>query len=566
MSLGAFLMAHVRTLLVLLLASVGYAQRVDDGADLVILGRVLSLDPKVPTAEAVVVRGGQVERLSTREGARARIGPRTRVLEVPKGGVALPGFIESHGHLRALGKMERTLDLSGAVSVDDVVARVAAAAASIPEGRWIVGRGWNHERFAVPAMPTAADLDRATAKHPVALYRTDGHALAANSAALVAAKISEKTPNAPGGEVLKSQDGRPTGVLIDRAMDVVTRLADADPAPELLVADLKAASRRCLENGVTTFVDAGTTPAELLRLAALIDAGDVGMRVHALLHASTPDEFAAATARPPIRDLSNGRLSVRGLKISADGALGSRGAALNAPYDDRPGSTGLVLAPLPHLLTAARKALADGWQLCVHAIGDRANGMVLDAIEAALAERPTSDHRFRIEHAQVVDPKDLPRFAKLGVIASIQPCHATSDGPWAQKRLGAARYAAMGYPARSLLDAGARVTLGTDAPVEPLSPIRNFTAAITRWDPDGVLGGPFKPEERMNRFESLAGLTTWGAYATFGEHRRGKLSPGMDADIVVLDADPMTATPAALMASKVTATIVAGKVAFERTP
>jgi hypothetical protein len=320
----------------------------------------------------------------------------------------------------------------------------------------------------------------------------------------------EKTPNAPGGEVLESQDGRPTGVLIDRAMDVVTRLADADPAPELLVADLKAASRRCLENGVTTFVDAGTTPAELLRLAALIDAGDVGMRVHALLHASTPDKFAAATARPPIRDLSNGRLSVRGLKISADGALGSRGAALNAPYDDRPGSTGLVLAPLPHLLTAARKALADGWQLCVHAIGDRANGMVLDAIEAALAERPTSDHRFRIEHAQVVDPKDLPRFAKLGVIASIQPCHATSDGPWGAKAPRCRPLCGDGIPgAQPSRCGGPRDARHRRARRTPFAHPQLHGPRVTRWDPDGVLGGPFKPEERMNRFESLAGLATW---------------------------------------------------------
>jgi predicted amidohydrolase YtcJ len=559
-------MSPVRSFVALLFLGVAFAQRVDDGADLVILGKVVSLDPKVPVAEAVVIRAGQIERLSSLEGARARIGARTRVLHVPKGGVAMPGFVESHGHLRALGKTERTLDLSDATSVDDVVKRVAAASAAVPEGRWIVGRGWNHERFADPVMPTAADLDRATSKHPVALYRTDGHALATNSAALAAARISDKTPNVAGGEVLKAADGRPTGILVDRAMDVVTAIADADPAPELLVADLKAAAKRCLEHGVTTFVDAGTTPTELLRLAALVDSGEFAVRVHALLHASTPDELAAATARPPILDLSNGRLSVRGLKISADGALGSRGAALNAPYDDRPGSTGLVLAPLPHLLTAARKALAEGWQLCVHAIGDRANGMVLDAIEAALAERPVADHRFRIEHAQVVSPKDLGRFAKLGVIASIQPCHATSDGPWAPKRLGAARYAEMGYPARSLLDAGARITLGTDTPVEPLSPIRNIVAAITRWDPDGVLGGPFKAEERLNRFEAVAGVTTWGAYATFAEKRRGVLKPGMDADVVILEADPLTATPASLMRAKVVATIVAGKVAFERTP
>ncbi len=545
-----------------LLVAASAAQVADEGADLVIIGRVITLDPTLPEAGAIVVRGGHIERLTSAESAGSRITPRTRVIRLAGDSVVIPGFIESHGHLRSLGKLARTINLADATSAEDIRIAVSKAAKDLPKGAWILGRGWNHERFTQKEWPTLKCLEEFT-ENPIALSRTDGHALLANRRALELANISRASPNPTGGEVMKDPSGEPTGILIDRAMEPVSALAESDPSPQLIIGDYVAAEKSCLAEGVTSFIDAGTTPGELMRLATMIDEGRFQVRVHALLYASTPADLAAATARPPIHDLANGRLSVRGLKISADGALGSRGAALTEPYSDRPSSTGLLITPPPFLVDAARRALANGWQLCVHSIGDRANRVVLDAMEAALRENPVKDHRFRIEHAQIVDPTDLPRFAQLGVIASIQPCHATSDGPWAPKRIGAARYASMGYPARSLLDAGARICFGTDVPVEPISPIRNLVAAITRCDPDGVLGGPFRAEERLNRKEALLGATAWGAYASFAENRRGTLSPGMDADLVILSANPLTAEPSSLAKARVLTTIVAGRIVYE---
>ncbi|HYC77823.1 MAG TPA: amidohydrolase [Planctomycetota bacterium] len=531
-------------------------------ADLVIFGRVRTLDPRRPDGEAVVVLGDRIERVADRAEAERRIGPKTRVIRAPAEAVILPGLYESHAHLRATGRSLREVDLAGTRSAEEAVARAVGAAADLAAGRWLLGRGWNQERWDAPRWPTAADLDAAFPDRPVALSRADGHAVWVNGAALRLARIDASTPDPDGGEILRDASGAPTGVLIDRAADLVMRFAEARTDPAQAEDDFLRGQAEAFRQGITTFVDAGENQAGLLALLRLCDAGRLKLRVYAMAEVSTAAELVDALARPVVTE-HGGRLTLRALKLYADGALGSRGAALLEPYADRADARGLDLASPDFLRKVAARCLERGRQLCVHAIGDRANRAVLDAVEAAAASRPATDHRFRIEHAQHVDPRDVPRFRRLGVIASVQPCHATSDWPWARARLGDERLERTGYRWRSLLDAGARLCLGTDAPVEPLSPLANLYAAVTRRDPQRRSAEAFDPTQALNREEAVRGLTTWAAYATFTENVRGRLAPGFVADLCVLSVDPMTCAPEALLDARCLLTVVAGEIVHD---
>lgn len=541
----------------------------DPGADIVLLGSVVTMDETLPAAEAVVIRRGLIAEVGSREMALSRAGPNTRIIEAPAGGAIMPGIIESHAHLLGVGRARRTLDLTRARSAGDACDLAASAAASADPGTWISGRGWNHERWPDRAWPDRHLLDARIPGHPVALTRVDGHALWANSLALSLAGITANSPNPPGGEILKDASGQPTGILIDNAMILVTRLLPSTSEPAEVRKDLLAAQEECLSLGVTTFVDAGTDVPSLGVLNDLYQRGSMKLRVYAMLSVNAPKDLEALAARPPIRSFHGGRVSVRAWKLYADGALGSRGAWLLEPYADRPGHSGLPVLDPAFVERAAVQALRQGFQLCVHAIGDRGVRETLDAIERALLANPEyigSDHRFRIEHAQIVAPEDVPRFRTLGVIPSMQGCHCTSDGPWVPDRLGARRAEERGYIWRTFLDAGLFIPNGTDAPVEALSPWWNFYSSITRFMdmPQGPVS--FTPGQRMSRTEALLSMTAWGAQGIFAERELGLIRPGMKADVIIANRHPLRASAWHVGRTEVLSTIIEGEVVFERTP
>jgi predicted amidohydrolase YtcJ len=537
----------------------------EEGADVVIVGRVRTLDPRHPMASGLVIRGGVVTHVTSSDWAVRYASSRTLIVNVPRDGVALPGFIESHAHLRSFGRSLRQLDLRGAKSSDEAVAKVAEAAKDAAPDAWILGRGWNQADWGAEGWPNRMQLDQAAPGHPVALTRVDGHALWVSTRALELAQIGKDTTDPKGGEILRDDAGQPSGILVDNAMDPVQDIVARQATNDEARGDFLRAQDEAFKNGITTFVDCGESPDKLILLTSLYDEGKMKMRVYGMLSCSTAADLEAAFSRAPIPSMFGDRLAIRAIKMYADGALGSRGAWLLAPYADRPDHYGLPVTDPSVIRVAVRGCLAKGWQLCVHAIGDRANRVVLDTIQEELDKTPISDHRFRIEHAQLVDPADIKRFRLNGVIPSIQPCHATSDAAMAVQRLGVERCYRIGYQYQSFLEEYLHPPMGTDAPVEPISPIANFYSAVTRLDAGGRLTQPFMPEQRMNRHEAIQAMTEYGAYATFCDDRRGKLVPGYAADVVVLDQDIESCHPDLLPKTAVMATVVGGEVVYQAT-
>lgn len=539
-------------------------------ADLLIVAPLVrTLDPARPTAHAVAIRDGRIRGVGEERDLAAQVGPRTRRLELPAGACLLPGFIDSHAHLLGLGRALLELDLGGTRSFDEVVARTRERARTTPPGRFIVGRGWDQNRWPEKSFPNHAALSAAVPDHPVLLTRVDGHAVLVNARALALAGIDAATPSPSGGEIVKDASGRPTGVLVDAATELVQKVVPP-PSDEEESAALAAALAECAKNGVTTLHDAGEGRRSLALLERAARDHRLTARIDAMLDGSDDALVAEWFARGPSVGAGGGFLTVRAVKLYADGALGSRGAALLDDYADRPGHRGLFLIDASRLTSVARRALDAGFQVCTHAIGDAANRRVLDAYAAALADWRTAhpgaappDHRFRVEHAQILAPQDVPRFRELGVIASIQTRHATSDGPWAAERLGAERAEREGYVWRSLLDAGARICNGTDAPVEPIAPLLNLHAAVTRLDEEGRLAAPFFPKQCLTREEAIESLTVDGAYAAFEEREKGRLQEGFVADLVATSVDPQSCPPQELLRASVLLTIVGGEPVFD---
>jgi predicted amidohydrolase YtcJ len=538
-------------------------------ADCVVLGPIITMDSARPTASGLVIRRGLIAEVTDLATAQSRIGPSTRIIHVPANGAAMPGIIDSHAHLLGVGQARRTLDLRTATSVADVQALVAAAAQVAPAGTWIFGRGFNQERWLEATWPSRTDLDQVCSSHPVCLVRVDGHALWANSQALSLAGITSNSPTPPGGAILRDTAGSPSGILLDAAMDMVTRLLPKDEDPSLREQDYLAAQEEALSFGITTFVDAGTSAADLRILNELYAKGHMKLRVYSMLSVQNDRDLSLLKASAPIKSFHNGRVAVRAWKLYQDGALGSRGAWLLTPYEDRPGETGFPVLEPAFIQRAASQALAQGYQIAVHAIGDRGTREALSAIEKALegatpAQR--ADHRFRIEHAQIVHPEDVRRFRKLGVIPSMQGCHCTSDGPWVPARLGAARAKERAYVWRSFLDEGLIIPNGTDAPVESLSPWWNFYSSITRFMDTEAGPVAFGPEQRMNRQEALLSMTSWGAHGIFAESERGLLRPGMKADFIVINRNPMTASAWHVGRTSVLQTFIEGEPVWSKSP
>lgn len=500
---------------------------------------------------------GRVERLLT-DGEAPALGGDDFTVDAG-GRTLLPGLIDAHGHVMGLGFQALRVDLSDSKSLDEALAKVRAYAAANPQARWIVGRGWNQVSWGLGRFPSAAELDRAVPDRPVWLSRVDGHAGWANSKALQAAGITAKTADPSGGRIERGPDGRPSGVLVDAAMVLVDKHVPP-PTPAEAEAALEQALGLMVSVGLTGVHDAGVEPEAWALYRRFAEEGRLTARIYGMAAgAEALDRIAPDGA---IGWSFGDRLAMRAVKLYADGALGSRGAALKAPYSDDPHNKGLRFLDDAALRALVGRIAGRGFQVNVHAIGDAANSQVLNsfaALDAASRERL----RHRIEHAQVVDPAELPRFAQLRVIASVQPTHATSDKAMAEDRIGPQRLTGA-YAWRTLLQSGARIAAGSDFPVEPASPFFGLHAAVTRQDRDGNPPGGWHAEQAMTRTEALAGFTTDAAFAGHAEDLVGTLEPGKWADFILVDRDIFAVAPGEIWKTQVQETWLAGKRVYRR--
>ncbi len=544
-------------------------------ADLVLRnGRVVTVDAARPEAQAVAIAGDRIVAVGSDEEVGKLVGPKTEVVDLG-GRLAIPGFVEAHGHFLSLGHSKTILDLTKAGSWAEIVAIVGEAAKKAAPGEWITGRGWHQERWSpspgptVDGVPLHTDLTKASPENPVLLGHASGHAAFANARAMALAGIGKETENPPGGEIVRDAEGNPTGLLRETAQRLVGEamakaLAGRDPA--VVEAELRRqvelAGREALSKGVTSFHDAGS-PFETIDLfKRLADEGALPVRLYVMVRRESNEEMAKKLAQYRMVGYGNHFLTVRSIKRQIDGALGAHGAWLLAPYVDLPESTGLTLEEPADIRRTAELAVAHGYQVNTHAIGDRANREVLDLYESVFRANPgKKDLRWRIEHAQHLHPDDVPRFARLGVVASMQGVHCTSDGPWIPKRLGPERARSGAYLWRALLDSGAVIANGTDVPVEDIDPIASFHSSVARRMADG---NQFYPAQRMTREEALRSYTLNGAYAAFEEEIKGSITPGKLADVVVLSKDILKVPEEEIPTARVDLTILGGKVRWRR--
>ena len=521
-------------------------------------------NPAQPRAEAVLAIGARIAYVGDAVSARERAPAGTRVVDL-SGRTVLPGLTDSHAHLADIGWRELGFDLTGVESLAALQRRLGERAAR-DSSPWIVGSNWIESKWQPAAFPSRADLDAIVSDRPVYLDRVDGHAAIVNSKALEIAGITRDTPDPPGGQILRDPaTGEPTGMLVDNAMDLAWRHVPPRSDEELARA-LEAGAAHYVSLGWTQLQEAGTTWHEIEQLCRLYATGRVKLRVYAAIGGPSEDAERLLAAGRDYRSCDP-RLTVRAIKLYIDGALGSRGAALEAPYADAPGSRGLYVTPPEEIQRIAIAGLRRGIQVETHAIGDRGNRVALDQYEHAFAavlpgERRVAEPRFRIEHAQVLADADIPRFAKLGVIASMQTSHAISDMLFAPARLGPERIGGA-YAWRKVLAAGGRIAGGTDAPVEAGDPRVEFYAAITRRTLEGFAGPDWGLDQRLTREEAFAILTTGGAYAAFDELERGTIEAGKLADFSVYASDWMEVAEAAIPQSQPVMTVIAGEVAWE---
>lgn len=544
-------------------------------ADLVLRnGKIVTLDASAPQVQAIAITGGKVVAMGSDAQIASQIQPSTKVIDLG-GHLAIPGFIEGHGHFTGIGQAKMNLNLRDVKNWDQIVAMVAAAAREAKPGEWILGRGWHQEKWDtrptpnVNGFPVNTSLNKVSPNNPVLLTHASGHAGFANAAALAAAGITKDTPDPPGGEIMKDSSGNPIGLLNERAQGLVSNamsrdLAKRTPAEREAIAErqIDLAAEECISKGITSFQDAGSPPDVIDRLERRAADGHLPLRMWVMLRTSNA-QIAPNAARYRVIGFGDNHVTVRAIKRQIDGALGSRGAWLLAPYSDLPSSSGLNTEDLGDIEKTAKIAIENDYQLCVHAIGDRANREILNLYERTFKAHPgKKDLRWRIEHAQHIDPADIPRFGRLGVIAAMQAIHCTSDAPMVIPRLGPKRAEEGAYVWQSLMQSGAHVTNGTDAPVEDVSPIASYYAAVTRRLKNGQT---FYPAQRMSRMEALRSYTTENAYAAFEENLKGALKPGMLADITVLSKDILTVPEEDILTTEVEYTIVGGKIAYQRT-
>jgi hypothetical protein len=533
-----------------------------ESADLVLTnGRIYTVDSARPGASALAVRAGRVLFVGSDSEARALASRSAEVIDL-RGATVIPGIIDAHAHLLGLGNTLQRVNLAGSSSYEEVIDRVKAWAKDVPPGKWILGRGWDQNRWPTKEFPTHDALSRAFPSNPVVLTRIDGHALLANAKAMELARVSAATKDPSGGRILRAASGAPSGVFVDNAKSLIERSIPAptrDDTRKAVLAAIAEANRW----GLTGIHDAGESAATIGIFEELARAGIYNLRNYVMLSDPGEPDSSATLRNPylvrgPQSALYEGHLWIRAIKLYADGALGSRGAALLAPYSDEPTNSGLLVSKPEHIRAWADAALRRGFQVNVHAIGDRGNRIVLDAFDAALRKNPKADHRFRIEHAQVLSPQDIPRFARLGVIPSMQATHQTSDMRWAEARVGPQRIRGA-YAWRSLLNTGVVIPNGTDFPVEEVNPLLTFHASVTRQDPTNWPTGGWYADQKMTRQEALQSMTIWPAYAGFQESVLGSLTPGKYADFVVLDRDIMQVPDTEILGTRVISTWIGGK-------
>ena len=529
-------------------------------ADLIVTNaRVYTADDARPLVEAFAVRDGRIAFVGSQREAAVLKGPNTRVVDAG-GRTVIPGMVDAHAHFSGLAQTLRSVDLTGTSSLAEVIARVVAKSKSVPAGTWITGRGWDQNDWGVTDFPTHDALTAALPDHPVLLERVDGHATYANMAAMKAAGVTAASKAPVGGQIIKDAKGNPTGVFVDNASDVLEAKVPAPTAAEYKSA-LKEAIALMHSWGLTGMHDAGATRTAIDTYEELAKAKELNLRLYVMIG----DDKAALDhyfAKGPQSAMYDGQLWVRAVKLYADGAMGSRGAALLEPYSDDPNNSGLLKSTQEHIREVAERGLKAGFQINSHAIGDRGNRVVLDAYEQALRTVPSVDHRFRVEHAQILHYDDIPRFAQLGVIPSMQASHQTSDMYWIGKRLGPTRlYGA--YAWQSLLQTGVVIPNGSDFPVEQVNPLISFHASIARQDARDWPAGGWFPEQKMSREDALRSMTIWPAYSGFQESSMGSITAGKLADFVILDTDIMRVPAEMVMKTRVVSTWVGGKAVFE---
>jgi len=557
-----------------LTASIAEGSMQAQPADLVLRnGKIVTVDEAKPQVQALAVRGDTILALGTNQEIQRYIGPATQVIDLA-GKLAVPGFIESHGHFTGIGQAAMQIDAMHVKSWDEIVAKVAEAVRKAKPGEWIFGRGWHQEKWetkpspSVEGFPVHHSLSSVSPDNPVLLTHASGHASYANAKAMELAGITKATPNPPGGEILRDSNGNPIGVfretasgLLRRAVAAAERRRTPEQTQAIARREIELAIQECLSKGVTSFQDAGSSFSTIDLLKTFADEGKLGLRLWVMLREGNAS-LARNLTKYKIVDYGNKHLAVRAIKRSIDGALGPRGAWLLAPYADLPSSTGLNTTPAQEIAETARLAIENGFQLCVHAIGDRANRETLDIFEAAFKAHPDKkDLRWRVEHAQHLNPSDIPRFGRLGVIAAMQGIHCTSDAPYVLARLGRRRAEEGAYVWQKLMKSGAVVSNGTDAPVEDVDPIASYYASVSRKLKDGSV---FYPDQRMSRMEALKSYTWSGAYAAFEEQIKGSLAVGKLADITVLTKDILTIPEEQIPSAEVAYTIVGGKILFRK--
>ncbi len=573
-------MRSERALGTLLVAAAALAacQPSPPGADLVLVnGKIVTVDESRPEVSALAVSGDTIVAVGSDAEIRERVGPDSRVIDL-EGRLAVPGFIESHGHFMGLGSAQMQLDLLDATTWNEIVERVDSAVAEARPGQWIRGRGWHQEKWTespgrtVEGFPTRDRLDEVAPDNPVLLGHASGHAAIANRAALDAAGITRATEDPPGGQIIRDGTGAATGILVDEAEEIVDAALDESRAGRSAAEveedrrrQATLAAERALSRGVTTFHDMGASFETIELLETMASEGELPVRLylHVSQRAVTP-ENAEALAAARVVGHADHHVTVRAIgEVTADGALGARSAWMLEPYSDLPSSTGLEVTDMERVREIAEIGLENGYQISTHAIGDRANREVLDLYASIFEERGLDGDtlRWRIEHAQHLHPDDIPRFAELGVIASMEGIHACSDWPYVKARLGEERAKAGAYVWRTLWESGAVVTNGTDAPVERVDPVPSYHCTVAR----EMVGtdSTFYPDEALSREQALRSYTLNGAFAAFEEGIKGSLTPGKLADVVVLSRDILTVPEDEILGTRILYTIVGGEVVYE---
>lgn len=562
-------MTYRKLLPILLISLIFSCQDKPQPADLLMTNATIyTANDAQPTATAVAVRDGRIVKVGSAEDLAVYQGDITEVMDL-KGQYVYPGFIEGHAHIMGIGSNLVNVDLMGAQSYDEVIEMVRKRADETPEGEWIIGRGWHQDKWnqtperLFKGFPTHHQLSEAVPNHPVFLKHASGHASLANAKAMELAGVDKNTPDPNGGEVFKDVTGQPTGLFNETASGLVAKVIPEE-TKELRARKLQLAIDECLKNGIVGFHEAGSGFKEIEVYEDFATNDELKLRLHVMLHGRDSALLNAYFEKGPQIGLYDYHLNIRSIKLYADGALGSRGAWLLEEYSDAEGVHGHNVTPMSEIEGIVKAGLENGFQMCTHAIGDRANREVLDIYERAINAKPaiSEDHRFRIEHAQHIHPEDIPRFAEMGVIPAMQAIHMSSDRPWAIDRLGKERIENGAYMWSQLIDNGSKIVNGTDAPVEPVSALASFYASVSRKTLQGKPEGGYEPTQKMTREEALKSYTLWAAYGAFMEDQTGSIEEEKLADFTILDKDIMSIPEEEILNTRVVMTIIDGEVVY----